>query len=160
MNYNVDDTNRAINIDTPQDDVIDTMDYNNYFGYGVNIYYQVTSATKTAGVTVGYGGNDTLLDPSFRDTSRSFATYGGEVGVSETSSAVIDYYMQINGYTSASNRQVSANANNANVSSLVSWVREGFQPTNSLLENAGHDGVTVGAMPYYSGVPVDPPAID
>ncbi|HET8777995.1 MAG TPA: hypothetical protein VFN76_10080 [Candidatus Limnocylindria bacterium] len=40
-------------------------------------------------------------------------------------------------------------ANTANpIGELITWVRDGWRPQNDRLFNAGHDGATIGAMPY------------
>ena len=34
----------------------------------------------------------------------------------------------------------------ANIADLIAYVKAGFAPTNTALRNAGHDGVTIGAV--------------
>jgi hypothetical protein len=40
------------------------------------------------------------------------------------------------------------------IPSLVTWVKNGFVVKNPALKNAGHDGVTIGAMPFQAGDPL------
>lgn len=43
-------------------------------------------------------------------------------------------------------------------SDLMPWVKDGFAPQNAVLQNAGHDGITIGAVEYTTGGPPPPPA--
>lgn len=46
---------------------------------------------------------------------------------------------------------------NSMIGELVDWIRAGFSPTNALLQNAGHDGETVGAVGLLAPpAPIDP----
>jgi hypothetical protein len=45
---------------------------------------------------------------------------------------------------------------NATVANLVTWIKAGYAVRNSLLRNAGHDNVTIGAMEYQASGSVAP----
>ncbi len=140
----------GINIDSAGDDQITNMDYNNW--YQIETPYQgVTSATKTAGVTAGYGANDTTLDPDFVDSSRDLAAWASAQTGTATAQAGIDHLLKMNGYDSASGTQVENGQTVSGVSDLVNWVRAGYAPKNKQLKDAGHDGITVGALEIFNG---------
>ena len=144
-------TNRAINVEAASDDEITELKSNNFYGYGANTYYGVTSATKTVGVTVGYGDTDTTLDPMFFDATRNFAAFGTQIGTASTAAAVIAHMLKLNGYDSATESQVDGTAVTTTVTDITSWVRDGYRVQQPLLENAGYDGLTVGAAGYLAG---------
>lgn len=39
---------------------------------------------------------------------------------------------------------------------MMPWVKDGFKPQNPVLENAGHDGLTIGALPFAGTTPPPP----
>jgi len=132
----------------PADDQITLMDSQCWYQID-DKYHGVTSATKTAGVTVGYGGNDIEEDPEFFDITRSAANWDltQGLGVGTVASVVADM-LNINGYDDATKSQIAANASPRRPIDLHVWVRDGYRTKNVLLENAGEGGVTIGAMEY------------
>lgn len=111
-------------------------DYNTFRGLSVSPYY---------GLTVTGATSDNTLDPQFVDATRNLTSWGSEIGVAETYSAVVGQLLLRNGYSDATKAQ-SATPSGVTPTQLVNWVRAGFAPTNSALEDAGHDGVTIGAV--------------
>lgn len=142
----------GFNFDGVTNDQVSNMDYNNWSG--IELPYQgVISATKTAGVTVGFGGLDTTLDPQFFDDTRTLATWDLNVGTGAgTVAAAVTEMLTLNGYNSTSKTQVVAEKTTHSIASVVSWVRDGYAPQNISLKDAGHDSVTVGAIEYISAI--------
>jgi hypothetical protein len=97
--------------------------------------------------TVAPGSNDVSLDasggPQFVDDTRNMGRW-----------AITRGYSAEAFNTDASKRAAYGDAWDALVSDptratdLVEWVTLGFAPTNTDLEDAGHDGVTIGAVEY------------
>jgi len=138
----------GFNIDTLGDDQITEMDYNCWFQID-NIYNGVTSATKTPGVTVGYGGNDIVNDPQFLDATRNAAQYDLLMGTGVgTNAAFVADMLSINGYDAVTRSQIPANASPRRPIDAYTWVRDGYAPTNPVFENAGQNGLTFGAVPF------------
>ena len=144
---------RAINIETSGNDQIDVMDYNAYYGFGSNeavIYYQVTSATKSIGDS-GYGLNDMLnVNPNFVDDTRGLASWQSTQNGGGDADDAITALLLNNGYNGTTHMQDASAATNIDIGAMVTWVRDGFAPTNIIYQNAGHDGVTIGAIEYVS----------
>lgn len=146
----------GFNLDFALDDQLTSFDYNNWFQIE-NPYQGVTSATKTAGVTVGYGGNDLTQDPQFVDPTRNFRQWDLLVGSGlGTTAAGTDELLKLNGYDDTLKTQLSANRTVHSVTSVTTWIADGFKVQNVTLENAGHDGVTIGALAYLA---INPAAI-
>lgn len=135
----------GFNIDTAGDDQITNIDNNCWFNIE-NIYQGVTSATKTPGVTVGYGGNDIQVDPGFVDSSRDLAAWAALETGTATAQAAIDHLLKINGYNSTSQTQVDGEQSVVGVSVLSAWVRDGYAPTNTALQGQAHDAGDIGAL--------------
>jgi hypothetical protein len=139
---------RGFNIETAGDDQVTLMDYNAWFNV-TDQYHGVTSATKTPGVTAGYGANDfNDIDPTFVDSTRNLASWGGLVTGTATADAAIDHLMTINGYNSTSKTQVAAEIVTDTPLDAVTWVRDGFAPTNTAYQGTSHDGGDVGAVAW------------
>jgi len=136
----------GMNLQTAQDDQITNMDYNSYYDID-NHYTGCTSATKTPGVTVGYGGNDIAdVDPNFVDGTRSLASWALiETGVGTAESA-IDHMIKVNGYDSVTESQVVAEQSGADVADLLAYIRAGYTPTNAAYNNTGSTGTWIGAV--------------
>jgi hypothetical protein len=115
-------------------------DYNCFHNLAVSPYY---------GVDITGAVNDTTVNPQFVDETRCLAKWGAEIGVDETYAAVVGELLRRNGYDPATMTQ-SATPSSVTPADLVAWVRAGFAPTNAALQDAGHDGVTIGAMEYVS----------
>lgn len=141
---------RGYNFDaaTPAADQITNMDFNAWINID-DIYYGLTSATKTPGVTTGYGGNDLVdVDPEFFDDTRDFTSWAGIFASAATSDAGMEDLTSINGYDSINRTQDPALITSNTVADMVSWIRAGFAPTNPLYEASGLGGVDIGAIPY------------
>ena len=79
------------------------------------------------------GANDVDVDPQFVDESRDLAKWDQSLGGVGTVAAAL--------------ARLQADPT-LTASSLIPYIQAGFAVTNPLLENAGHDGVTIGAMEY------------
>lgn len=91
------------------------------------------------------GVHDKVLtsDP-FVDKTRNFAKWGASIGGAGTVADTLALLRKRLDWTDG-----AYNANNgATIQALVAWVSAGFQVTAASLKNAGHDGVTIGAMPF------------
>ena len=147
----------------PPDDMVTEMDFNCWYGID-DPYHGVTSATKIPGVTVGYGGNDITDNPDFLDITRSAAQYDLLQGLGAgTVASLLSDMLNINGYDDATKTQIAANASPRRPLDLHTWVRGGAAPTNIVFQDAGHDGVTIGAVEYISSASisaVDSPVLD
>lgn len=78
------------------------------------------------------GANDIDENPNFVDKTRDLASWSASRGGAATAAAAI----------------AAIKANTSLISDLVTWVKAGFKVQNANLNNAGHDGVTIGAMDY------------
>lgn len=114
-------------------------------------YHLVTHTSLTPGVSVNYGSDDqTGVDGGFVDPDRNLADWDAEEGSGTgTAAAGIDYLLEgLNGYDPVDKTHKTSLEVTERPSDLVTYVRDGFKVTNSAFENAGYDGVTVGAMEY------------
>ena len=137
---------RGFNIDTAGNDQITLMDYNAWFNV-TDQYFGVTSATKTAGVTAGYGGNDINgEDPAFVDNTRNLAKWAGTVTATATADSGVSHLLKINGYNETSKTQVSGDIISETPRDLTDYVRAGFSPTNTAYQGTAHDGGDIGAV--------------
>lgn len=86
------------------------------------------------------GSNDVVADPQFFAYGRNliqWAVYKG-VAVSGDTNA-----------TKVANARALLRSNPSLVyDDLIPWVREGYAPTNPAYQDAGHDGVTIGAVEF------------
>jgi hypothetical protein len=82
------------------------------------------------------GANDVNVDPGFVDPNRSFWSWAVAQGSSATT---------ISGKVSDGLTFLRLDPTLIR-SSLIPYIQAGFAPTNAALANAGHDGVTIGAM--------------
>lgn len=89
--------------------------------------------------TTGLGANDVRADPQFVDSSRNIASWAVTRGsVAGTYAAkVVDAETYLRNDPSL-------------IADLLAHVRAGWRPTNVLFLNAGHDGVTIGALAWIS----------
>lgn len=84
------------------------------------------------------GAHDVDGNPQFVDSSRSIASWDTSLGGAGTVANALAELAKKNdaaGYNS-----------NYNIPALLTYLRGGFAPTNVALQNAGHDGVTIGAV--------------
>lgn len=149
---------RVFNLETAGDDQIETFDYNCLNGVGSNlntIYYGVTSATKGAVKSqAGWGLNDKLnVPPDFIDQTRGIVKWAQQYGASDYNTAVNYLVNGVNGYDPVTHMLNSSLKTNKSISDLITYVRAGYAPTSQNLKNAGHDGVTIGAIEW-SPVPI------
>jgi hypothetical protein len=109
---------------------------------GSGYHATVNSATKLFTSDTGLGANDVTVGSNpFLDSTRNMGKWATSLGGTGTITGA---------FTLLANRidiTVAGNAA-ATPSALLAWVRAGFQVTNAALINAGHDGATIGAMPY------------
>lgn len=85
------------------------------------------------------GANDLAVNPNFVDSSRDFASWDTSLGGAGTDSNAITEFRK---------RNLATFNSNYTTQNLIAYIRAGFAPTNSSLQNAGHDGVTIGAVEY------------
>lgn len=87
------------------------------------------------------GANDVLItaDP-FVDRTRNLPTWDAALGGPGTAANALTELAKRN--------DASGYDSNYSIAALVTWVKDGFKVTDAALENAGHDAVTIGAMPY------------
>lgn len=139
--YKADDTFHSTNpaLSTANVIVSGGAQYNT--GYGQNAGYALNGYNYN-GTTPG--ANDIDTNPQFLDSSRKLWVWGASVGASgsvvDASNATIAELAKLNDFTGYNSAY--------SVSALYAWVRYGFNVTNPLLRNAGHDGVTIGALPW------------
>ncbi len=121
-------------------------EYNGKFG-------QFAYADPTCGQTLqGYeshfttapGAHDIIGDPQFVDPTRNFARWAVHKGAASGGDSLAVR-------TAASVALVFADPSLI-ASDLIPWIRDGFAPTNPVYQNAGHDGVTTGAIEFTSGI--------
>ena len=79
------------------------------------------------------GANDVDVDPQFIDDTGDLASWDGSLGGAGTIAAAL--------------ARIAADPT-LTASSLLPYIRNCFSPTNALLQNAGHDSVTIGAVEY------------
>lgn len=124
----------AVGVDTEEL----TADYNGF--------YNVTTKYKNFALTGGT--HDVTANPQYVDSTRTLERWD-EIeasGNGQKGSAVI-YLLAINGYSDATKTQ-SETPTTKGPTDLVTWVRDGFKVRAAALKDAGHDGVTIGAMGY------------
>jgi hypothetical protein len=115
-----------------------------------NAYFNAAAAPFESGITVTTNNDFGVADPQFFDSSRNLATWGQIIhGTDGTDSAAIALFLSKNGYSSVTDTQ-SDTPSGVTVAELIEWVAEGFKVQNASLKDAGHDGVTIGAMDYIS----------
>lgn len=93
------------------------------------------------------GANDVEGNPTFVDSARDFAKFGGSLGGTATVAAVLTEFKKKNdrsgfntGYTPIA---------------LVNYIRTGFAPTNVAFDISGSDGSYIGAVDVNTGTVVD-----
>jgi hypothetical protein len=128
--------------------------------YNASLNYRLTPAVGNTYTNAnnGYQGDFSAVpgthdvtisaDP-FVDSTRNLRTWGTTQGTDGTLSAAVALLR--------SNPSLIATA----TTGLLEWVRDGFKVTSTTLKDAGHDGVTIGAMGYLgaAGFTVSPSTI-
>ena len=79
----------------------------------------------------------------FVDSTRNIATWAVHKGLANSGDAYNTKSDAAYAYFAAG---PAATNLNTRIMDLVNWVKAGWQVTASSLKNAGHDGVTIGAM--------------
>lgn len=105
-----------------------------------DINYNCGFGLKAASDGVGYqlncagtpGANDINVDPQFVDVTRNLAKWNQSRGGTATLAAAL----------------ATLQSDPSLVPAAYSWVQGGWAPQNVLLRNAGHDGLTIGAVEY------------
>lgn len=114
--------------------------HNGQFGQGsfVDPLCGQTLQGYRANFTSAPGANDVIASPNFVDPGRNFAAWAVYKGAAnQTDSLAVK--------TAAAEALIKADRTLTRTDLLV-WVRAGFAPQNPVLRNAGHDGVTIGAV--------------
>ncbi len=105
---------------------IEYSDYNNFFN--VDTPYDV--------VTVANGrDHDLSIDPLYVDPSRSLFSYNRLVGGAGNLESTLAAFLAKNGFDPAT--KIQGTGSGRQIGSLITWVREGYRPTNPLLQSAG-----------------------
>lgn len=109
---------------------------------GNNLKGYHASNNTTAMFTSSPGANDVDVNPQFVDSARKLATWDTSLGGPGTVANALAELAKMNdtGYNTA-----------YNIPDLLTYIRGGFAPTNASLQNAGHDGVTIGAVEGVGG---------
>lgn len=110
-----------------------------------NGFYNVTNKYDHT-VTTNTGEVDLVASPNFVDPTRDLATWDAYEG-SGTGTAVagINYLLKKNGFNSTTKIQ-SDTQSVKSVIDLLAWVRAGYAPQNTSLDNTGYGGVDIGAI--------------
>lgn len=106
-----------------------------------NLAWRLKAGSAGKGYNTGFasgspGANDIAFDtnPGFRDSTRNLAAWDASLGGAGTSAGAV--------------ARIAADPTLAYEALL--WVRAGFDVSNPLLNNAGHDGLTIGAGAFFS----------
>lgn len=108
------------------------LDFNGGYNFStgdVNGYNNLEFSTGTP------GSNDVTGNPNFADVTADLDTWDDSLGGGGTIAEALDRFR----------------ADTGTIADFVEFVREGFAPSNVIYEDAGHDGVTTGAVPF-SGI--------
>jgi hypothetical protein len=112
--------------------------WNGYSGSDGVGYHSVSAGNVFSTAPVGSTDVALSADP-FVAVTRNLATWGASLGADGTYPGVLSELAKMNDRTGYDPRY--------NVAAAVAWVREGYQVTATTLQNAGHDGATIGAIP-------------
>ena len=111
-------------------DLLTTGDYN----WGHDLTSGYLNLEKTTG---SYGTHDQSGDPQFVDPTRNFQKWAVAYGGASDGDLAA---------TKIATGLAAIKADRTLIAGLITYVKEGFRPTNASLKNAGHDGVTIGAL--------------
>jgi hypothetical protein len=132
---------RQNNAGTPVQDIITPANYD------YNWHYNLDAGSEGGGFndnetsepsmfsTVPTNSNGGTADPQFVDATRDLGSWGSTEESTDGSVAAALAVLQ---------------ADTSKIAELVTWVKAGFKVQNSSLNNAGHDGETIGAMAFDS----------
>ncbi|MEK6945599.1 MAG: dockerin type I domain-containing protein [Nanoarchaeota archaeon] len=114
------------------------------------VYTNVLITGKTQGIDYGFGRFDKInTDPQFTDSTRKLSKWDLNNGGAGTVDNALQEMLKMNNYGGTFNQAYSQ-------SNLINYIRQGFTPQNSLLDNAGDpaDGSPdLGAVDFASGTP-------
>ncbi len=92
------------------------------------------------------GQNDLVeVTPDFYDPTRDFLSYAVEIAGSESVTLIGKVEDAINYLADDPETRIPA---------LNTWIKEGWRVTNPSLQDAGHDGETIGALEFFNPSPV------
>jgi hypothetical protein len=121
--------------------------YNGYAGTDGTGYNSVYSFLPLFSTSVGAHDVAVGSDP-FVNSTYNIATWAVSVGVATGGDS---YNTKItNAYTYMLGNPA------VRVAAAISYIKDGWSVNASSLNNAGHDGVTIGALPYVASGPTDP----
>jgi hypothetical protein len=132
---------RLDNAGTPVQDIITPANYDYNWHYNLatgsegNSFHDYEDSSPSMFSTVPTNSNGGTTDPQFVDDTRNLASWGASEAGTDGSVAAALAVLQ---------------SDTTKIPELVAWVKDGFKVTNPDLNNAGHDGVTIGAMGYIS----------
>lgn len=131
----------GIKLATVTADQIDVTD-NNVFSLPDiwNEYSNVVITGKTY-PEAGFGGSDLYVNSNFVDETRNLASWDASLGGPGTAANAITEMLKYNSSSFNSNYTI-ANA--------IAYVQAGFAPKETQLKDAGHDGVTIGAIELFT----------
>lgn len=117
----------------------DDATHNGMYGQGSGDGYEGTYTNPP-------GANDVVADPQFVDSARNFGAWSVYKGYASSGDTLATKHANALAALKADPQLVQDD--------LIPWVRAGFAPTNSIYKDAGHDGVTIGAVEGVFGAAV------
>lgn len=126
---------------TPADDLVTVADYNG--AYNLNDAYNQVPSNAYASTP---GTNDVTTDPSFVDDTRDLVNWGRTIlGLTGTDTQVRSNTIQ--SFKDMNDPDATYYHVDCSVSNLVSWVKDGFAPTNVTdYATSGYGGGYIGAV--------------
>lgn len=110
-----------------------------------DLYLTSLAGIDAHSVDLGTGASATTGGPKFVDPTRNAMTWQTTKGVGSGSPTKTTLFAEIAKCNDDSGRTLTGTLS-ANIADLIAYVQAGFAPTNTALKNAGHDGVTIGAV--------------
>jgi hypothetical protein len=107
-------------------------------GDGYKDYATSGTFVEMLSSTTGLGAHDVTGNPSFVDSTRNIATwavYKAAATSGQTYQQKVDAALALTATDPATY-----------IPDLISYVQDGWRPTNASFKDAGHDGVTIGAL--------------
>jgi hypothetical protein len=108
---------------------------------GIEDYRSPSNMFSTGSPNVS--GVSVTADP-FADRTRRAKSWAASLGFALSSSGLRDALLSRSDWRRGDYTPGTSRA----PATLLAWVRDGFRVTSASLRNAGHDGVTIGAMPF------------
>lgn len=122
-------------------DVSHNATWNGYTGTDGVGYESYSAGTVFSGTAPGANDVTVSADP-FVDKARNLAAWDASLGGPGTTANALAELAKRNDWTGYDP--------NYNILDAVEWVAGGFDVTDAALQDAGHDGVTIGARPFFS----------